>query len=184
MQIIDLTLDNQECINQAAAILVAGFKAFAPSAWPDLTSALEEVHEALEAEKICRIALDDSGRVVGWIGGLPEYSGRVWELHPLVVDPTQQGKGIGRALIQDFEEKVRQRGGLTIILGTDDEVGQTSLSGIDLYPNIAHHIQTIRNLQRHPYEFYQKYGFVIYGLIPDANGFGKPDILMAKRVQR
>jgi len=26
-------------------------------------------------------------------------------------------------------------------------------------------------------------GFVIVGVLPDANGFGKPDIFMAKRVQ-
>ena len=29
---------------------------------------------------------------------------------------------------------------------------------------------------------YQKCGFVIVGVVPDANGPGKPDILMAKRV--
>lgn len=34
----------------------------------------------------------------------------------------------------------------------------------------------------HPYEFYQTLGFVILGVIPDANGLGKPDILMAKRL--
>jgi len=33
-----------------------------------------------------------------------------------------------------------------------------------------------------PFEFYQKCGFVIVGVVPDANGLGKPDILMAKRV--
>jgi aminoglycoside 6'-N-acetyltransferase I len=27
----------------------------------------------------------DAGITVGWVGGLPEYMGRVWELHPLVV---------------------------------------------------------------------------------------------------
>ena len=32
------------------------------------------------------------------------------------------------------------------------------------------------------YEFYQKIGFSFVGVIPDANGFGKPDIIMAKRV--
>jgi hypothetical protein len=32
-------------------------------------------------------------------------------------------------------------------------------------------------------EFYQKLGYVIVGVIPDANGFGKPDIFMAKRLE-
>ena len=31
-------------------------------------------------------------------------------------------------------------------------------------------------------EFYLRVGFHIVGVIPDANGFGKPDILMAKRI--
>lgn len=99
--IINLDPNNATHIEQAAALLVAGFKTFAPSAWPDLPSALEEVHEALEPEKICRVVLDETGTVVGWIGGVPHYDGRVWELHPLVVDPARQGKGIGRALVAD-----------------------------------------------------------------------------------
>ncbi len=40
----------------------------------------------------------------------------------------------------------------------------------------------IRNLHGHPYEFYLKNGFSIVGAVPDANGYGKPDIIMAKRV--
>ena len=74
------------------------------------------------------------------------------------------------------------RGGSTIWLGTDDENNQTSLGGIDLYPNVLDHLANIRNLNNHPYEFYLKVGFVIVGVIPDANGPGKPDIMMAKRL--
>jgi aminoglycoside 6'-N-acetyltransferase I len=59
----------------------------------------------------------------------------------------------------------------------------TSLSGVNLYPNVFEHIARIKNLRSHPYEFYQKCGFVIVGVIPDANGLGKPDIYMAKSVR-
>ena len=45
-------------------------------------------------------------------------------------------------------------------------------------------LPNIRNLNNHPYEFYLKVGFAIVGVIPDANGPGKPDIMMAKSVQK
>jgi aminoglycoside 6'-N-acetyltransferase I len=180
----DLNPADESAIQAAAALLVAGFGADWPQAWPELPSALAEVHEALESGKICRIARAADGRVLGWIAGSPEYGGNVWELHPLVVDPTRQGQGIGRALVADFETQVDERGGITILLGTDDEAGMTSLSGVDLYPDVWRHIKEIRNPRRHPYTFYQKCGFAIVGVVPDANGVGKPDILMAKRVKR
>ena len=98
--------------------------------------------------------------------------------------PDQQRKGIGRALVVDLEMQVRERGGITIYLGTDDENSMTTLADIDLYPNVMEHMVHIQNLRGHPYEFYQKQGYVIVGVIPDANGLGKPDIIMAKRVAR
>lgn len=55
---------------------------------------------------------------------------------------------------------------------------------MDLYQNLWEQIANIRNFKRHPYEFYQKLGYVIVGVMPDANGTGKPDIIMAKRVAR
>ena len=87
-----------------------------------------------------------------------------------------------RALVADLEMQVRVRGGLTILLGSDDEDNMMTLSGVELYPEVWTHIMNIRNLRSHPFEFYQKCGFVIVGVVPDANGPGKPDILMAKRV--
>jgi aminoglycoside 6'-N-acetyltransferase I len=182
MNIISLQLNDQKLIHQAAQLLVDAFRDHWPEAWPAFDDALKEVHEMLEAGKICRAAIDDDGNLLGIIGGISGYDGHVWELHPLAVQPNSQGHGIGKMLVEDLEEQVRQRGGLTITLGSDDEDNMTSLSNVDLYENTWEKIRDIRNLKRHPFEFYQKMGYVITGVVTDANGRGKPDILMSKRV--
>ena len=182
IRIIDLPANNLTMFHQAAALLVEGFKEHWPNAWPDRDAALEEVHTCLGPGRINRVAVDESDTLLGWIGANREYQGHAWELHPLVVHPDHRGKGIGRALVTDLEAQVREQGGITIYLGTDDEDNMTSLSKVDLYPDVAGHIARIQNLRGHPYGFYQKLGYVIVGVIPDANGLGKPDILMAKRV--
>jgi len=40
----------------------------------------------------------------------------------------------------------------------------------------------LQETKGHPFRFYQKLGFSVVGVLPDVNGFGKHDILMAKRV--
>ena len=182
MNIISLLPENDHLIRQAAQLLVNGFKEHWPDVWPTLEDGLEDLHEMLQSERICRVAIDEQGHLLGIIGGVSQYDGHVWELHPLAVEPNMQGRGIGRALVEDFEEQVRLRGGLTITLGSDDDDNMTSLSGVDLYENLWDRVKNIRNLKNHPFEFYQKMGYVITGVVPDANGVGKPDILMSKRV--
>jgi aminoglycoside 6'-N-acetyltransferase I len=182
VKIISLATDQDQLVQQAAQLLVDGFKEHYPEAWPTLKDGMIEVHEMLAPDRILRVALDDQGNLMGLIGGISQYDGLVWELHPLVVKPGLQTKGIGTALIRDFEEQVRSRGALTITLGTDDEDNQTSLSNVDLYVDTWKKINEIKNLNRHPYEFYQKMGYVITGVMPDANGVGKPDIFMSKRI--
>jgi aminoglycoside 6'-N-acetyltransferase I len=55
---------------------------------------------------------------------------------------------------------------------------------VDLYQDPARHIAEIRDLGRgHPFGFYQKLGYVITGVMPDANGRGRPDIYMSKRLR-
>jgi aminoglycoside 6'-N-acetyltransferase I len=183
MSIISPALEDTHLLQQAAQLLVDAFCEHWPDAWPTLEAGLEEVHEMLAPDRICRFALDEGGDLLGLIGGIPGYDGHVWELHPLAVQPNLQGQGIGRALVTDLEEQVRLRGGLTITLGTDDEDHMTSLSNVDLYENIWDKIRTIQNLKGHPFGFYQKLGYIITGVVPDANGVGKPDILMSKRIK-
>ncbi len=183
MNIITLPLDNEPLIKKTARVLYDAFKE-QPPAWPTMEAATEEVRESFIEGRISRIAIDGNGAVLGWIGGQPIYDGHVWELHPLAVAPHAQGRGIGRELVEDLENQVARRGGMTLWLGSDDEDCRTSLGGIDLYPNPLEHLANIKNLRGHPYEFYQKLGFCICGLLPDANGAGKPDIFLTKRVRQ
>ncbi|MCW5878281.1 MAG: GNAT family N-acetyltransferase [Anaerolineales bacterium] len=165
---------------QAAEVLVAAFAHI--SAWPTLDAGRREIAGLLEDEdNLLRGALDPAGRLLGWVGALPTYD-YAWELHPLAVLPQQQGRGMGAALVADLEQQLRARGALTVYLGADDEIGQTSLAGQDLFPDVLAQAAGLRNINRHPFEFYQKLGYSVVGVIPDANGPGKPDILMAKRL--
>ena len=181
LQLIDLSSGNAATVEQTAALLHTVFR---PLAWETMDEAREEIAEMLSPDRILRVAIDDaeSGAVIGMIGGISHYNGHVWELHALAVRADHRKRGLGRRLVEDLEEQVKARGGLTITLGTDDEDNRTSLSNNDLYENLWQKVTTIRNLNHHPYEFYQKLGYVITGIVPDANGWGKPDILMSKRL--
>lgn len=181
MKIVTLTAADEELIQQAAILLVDAFAAW-PETWDTVEEAVAELSELLEPGHLVRAALDSDGQLLGWIGAIREYEGHAWELHPLAVRPDRQRRGIGRALVADLEEQLRTRGAVTVYLGSDDIAGQTSVSQIDLYPDIPGAIATIHNRRDHPVAFYQKCGYTVCGLIPDANGPGKPDIWLAKRL--
>lgn len=173
--------DETDAVLAAAKVLHLAFREHWKESWATLEEAREEVMAMFDPERII-LAAFDGGELVGWIGGISNYDGRVWELHPMAVLPERQRQGIGTRLVQEFERQVRLRGGLTVLLGSDDEDDMTTLSGIDLYDNTWEHIRTIRDKKGHPFVFYQKLGYTITGVVPDANGYGKPDILMSKRV--
>src|SRR5688572_17188565 len=179
----DLRDGGAEVIEETARLLVAAFRGHS-LAWPDLETALEEVRESLEGNGTNRIARDASGRIVGWVGAIPQYEGRVWELHPVAVLPEAQRTRIGRLLLADIEQVAAERDVLTLWLGADDETGKTSLAGLDPYPDPLAVLASITNVGGHPFEFYRKCGYSLVGMVPDANGLGKPDILLAKRVSR
>ena len=178
--IVDLASQPHEIREQAAVLLVEGF--IAPGGWPDIIDARDEVVRVL-AEGFAR-AVVAGDTLCGWIGGLPEYNGRVWELHPLVVHRNFRRQGIGRALVIAFEAEAAARGGLTATLGTDDDSGMTSLSRVDLYNDLPKQIASLEDLGKgHPFLFYKKLGYVVTGVMPDANGPGLPDIYMSKSLR-
>ena len=179
MHIADLREQPETILEQAADLLVGGFDE--PHGWPNMPLARDEVASVLRDG--FALALVDADMLLGWVGGLPEYTGRVWELHPMVVRRGHRRRGFGRQLVAAFETEARRRGGLTATLGTDDDAGMTSLSGIDLYNDVPRNIAELRDLGRHhPFLFYRKLGYVVTGVMPDANGPGRPDIYMSKRL--
>lgn len=181
-RIVDLTRDAPDLVEQVAILPRDAFR-HRTEDWQDINSAREEVIESLTPDRISRVALDASGAVLGWVGGIRMYRGLVWELHPLVVAESLRRQGIGRALVEDLERLVAKRGALTLWLGSDDENDETSLIGIDLYEDVPGAIRGFKKIRgEHPCEFYRRVGFRITGVMPDANGRGRPDIFFAKRV--
>jgi aminoglycoside 6'-N-acetyltransferase I len=180
MQLRDLAELRAEQIAEAARILR---EAIAGPSYKGAGEAQAEVATFLGAdpERFALAALDGEC-LLGWIGGVRGYSHSL-ELHPLVVDPPLHAKGIGRFLVAALAARAAEQGFLAIHLGTDDWVGGTSLHGADLFPDALAKLNAITPTPLgHPFFFYRKLGFEPVGLIPDANGLGKPDLLMSKRL--
>jgi aminoglycoside 6'-N-acetyltransferase I len=88
MKIVDLSTQSESARRQAAALLVEGFAE--PRGWPGMPEAVEEVRTVIDTG-FAKAAIEEE-LLLGWIGGLPEYDGRVWELHPLVVESSIAGE--------------------------------------------------------------------------------------------
>ena len=162
---------------QAAQVMLAAF----PYWTGTIDDARRQVELSTDPERVC-LAARAGAEILGWVGAIPQYS-HAWELHPLVVRGDARRQGIGRALVTALEARVRERGALTLYLGTDDEgpTAGTTAWGVALFPDPLAHAARLESID-HATGFYQKVGFVVIGLIPDANGPGKPDILMGKRI--
>lgn len=157
--------------------------AFAPvGAWTTIADARQEVIDSLGPDRTSRVAVDSDGGVLGWIGAIRQYDGLVWELHPIVVADSQRRRGIGRALVLDLETILAARGALTLWAGADDLSGETSLGGIDLYAELPSALNRVKSWGNHPLRFYYRLGFQVIGVMPDANGAGRPDIFLGKRL--
>jgi aminoglycoside 6'-N-acetyltransferase I len=164
-----------------AQLLVSGFAGRGPQGWKDREAAEAEV-AAFDAPDRVALAAELEGKLVGWIGAIM-HSSALWELHPLVVHPDFRGRGVASHLLAALEEEAWRRGVLTLWLGCDDDYGGTNIFGVDVYPDIPGAIRHLEAHGTHPFTFYRKHGFTVVGLLPDATGLGKHDILMAKRLE-
>ncbi|MEM2936551.1 MAG: GNAT family N-acetyltransferase [Candidatus Bathyarchaeia archaeon] len=90
----------------------------------------EEVDTALQIVDLClqsreqhdytiNVAVDEEGSPLGYIcyGKTPLTDG-VYHLYWIAVDPSHQARGIGGALLEFMEEKVRDLGGRMILVET------------------------------------------------------------------
>lgn len=172
-----MTQVNKAQLTQAAQILTDSI----PIGWPTLHDAMDEIKERLIPENTLLAAIEND-IVIGWGGILaPMYNGNVFELHPLAVRSDKRNLGIGRTIVTALEDEARKQGGLTIHLGADDEGGdgETSFVNVDLYDDLPGKIINF-NSGTHQSGFYLKLGYKIIGVMPDANGIGKPDIYFGK----
>ncbi len=180
VQIMNMTRATGKQRRQAAEILATSL----PNGWPTVEDARDEISERLLPENTLLMAVVGE-EVVGWGGVLaPEYDGNVFELHPLAVHEIWRNQGIGRALVEALEEEARKQGGLTIYLGADDEeteAGETSLAHVDLYDDLPSKLKAFE-AGTHQTGFYLRLGYKIIGVMPDANGVGKPDIFLGKKL--
>jgi len=175
--ICPLDRQNRTHRRQAAEILVENF-----SAWPVIEIARTVINSMFSAGRTCLCACDADNRVVGLIGGVSDYDGNVWEIHPLAVKKELQQQGIGRMLLKAFEKEAASRGVMTIILGTNDVDGLTSLANVDVYDGLLERLAAVESASPHPLDFYRKNGYTVVGVIPDANAYGRSDIMLAKRI--
>lgn len=162
---------------QAAQLLREAF----PRAYADCAEA--EIKNCLSPERVA-VAMVEGDVLLGFVGAIPQYGTTGWELHPLVVGAQYRGQGIGTKLCAALEAILKEKGCLTVYLGSDDEDDRTTLSGVDLFTDTFDKMRAIQNRNHHPYEFYQKVGYRLVGVIPDANGLGKPDLWLAKSLVR
>lgn len=181
MEIVDFAALAPSCHAEAATVLREAL-AHLPSAYGAPGEAEAEVaRRSADADWLGHAALEGD-RLVGWIGAIRTYS-HGWEIHPLVVAPACQRHGVGSALLASLEARARGAGVLTLFLGSDDDYGGTTLFGRHLWPDVVSHIAAMEATARgHALTFYRRHGYEIVGLLPDVNGAGRPDIMLAKRL--
>lgn len=181
MEIFDLKKTDTVFIRQISEFLFECFKKYSPEYLPDITACKAEISESFN--EISRVMVNDHGEAIGWIGAI---RGRhVWEIHPIAVSPSEQGKGFGQLLVQDIIRLAQEHGAVAVWAGTSDETGVTSFSGIDPYNSLFNNM-TLDNTEApadHAVTFWLKAGFSLVGLLPDEEGLGKPGIHFAKRIK-
>jgi len=102
--------------------VVAATGMFRPN---ELDVAVDLVDERLargDASGYHFVFAEEAGRVVGYVCYGPiTVTLQGFDLYWIVVDPSRQGKGIGRALMQQAEQRIKDRGGRQVYIETSGQ---------------------------------------------------------------
>jgi len=177
-----------EIREQAVKILLESFHA--DEMWPDLDEkkARETVNDSVDDKNIC-IGLKVENELAGWVCLSPMYgkikNEETWYLHPLAISTKFKGRGYGKILMLEIEKLAQEKNIIGILLGSGDEANKTSLSDKDIIgENVPDEIKNIKNYKNHPYEFYQKCGYSIVGIVPNGYGLRRTDIWLWKDIRK
>jgi aminoglycoside 6'-N-acetyltransferase I len=178
-EIIDLDTHDADLVERLTRITFEAFKENAPDWIPTIDLARNQVIAAGRRGRLGRVLMQQD-QAIGWIGVIKGQN--VWEIHPIAVAIEHQYSGVGHLLVEDIARVAKEAGALTLFAGTSDEVGTTNLFGVDLYSNPVDALKTLEAVERNPFKFWENVGFTVVGLMPDAEGLGKPGIHLARRL--
>jgi aminoglycoside 6'-N-acetyltransferase I len=177
MRMVSLAQLDDAQLGTLEALTFAAAGEHAPEWLPTSRDAREEITDALAPAITSYVMLDDDVPIA-WVAVSHQW-GHVWELHPLIVAIEHQRRGHGRRLVEAAEHHAATHGGLTMWVGTSDSTAATSVGGIDLYADPLGALATIEARRPHAFQFWQRVGYRIVGVVPDAEGPGKPSICLA-----
>lgn len=180
-RLVSLAELDAAAVEQLAELTLVAVRDHAPDWLPELDDARDEVTDALAPGKIARVLVEPGGQPVGWVA-VGHAWGRVWELHPLIVAAAHQRCGHGRRLVREIERLAQMAGALTMVLGTSDSTAATSLGNVDLYYDTFARLANLHARRPHAVDFWRRIGYQVVGVIPDAEGPGKPSISLARRL--
>ena len=178
---VDLAADDGPLIESLVPLTVRAAAINSPRWLPDPERARAEIVTVAAGAGVCR-ALLAGEEAIGWAGAAPSAR-TAWELHPLLVDPLRHGGGAGRCLVAELERLASAAGALTMELSTSDATRATTLGGKDLFADplgALARLEVLDPSRGHAFRFWQKVGYSVVGVLPDAEGEGVPSIRLAK----
>ena len=181
VRLVDLSPDDAPLVEALVGLSVRAAAVHSPAWLPTPERARAEILEVARGPGVARAVLED-GVPGGWAGAAPTDE-TAWEVHPLLVDPGRHGGGLGRRLVADVERLAAAAGALTMSVSTGDDVRATTIGGTDLWADplgALARLDVVDTRAGHAFRFWQKAGYRVVGVLPDAEGVGVPSILLAK----